>query len=63
MQIPASDGTPLIRTDFSNDEAWQRVIGAASKASPDGFRANLQIIDDHWFAGADPAALARAVDE
>lgn len=63
MQIPASDGTPLIRTDFSSDEAWQRVIVAASTASPDGFRANLQMIDDHRFAGADPATLAKAVDE
>jgi hypothetical protein len=58
MQFPVSDRTPLIRTDFSSDEAWRRVVEAASSASSDGFRANLHVVDDPTFAGADPASLA-----
>ena len=62
MQFPTSDRTPLIRTDFSHDEAWRRVVAAASSASADGFQANLHVVDDDSFAGADPVAIAEAAN-
>ncbi len=62
MQFPASDRTPLIRTDFSSDVTWRRVVNAASATSPDGFRANLHIVDDPSFADADPVSVAKAAD-
>ena len=38
----------LIRTEFSNDAAWEAVT-AAVQAPVDGFRANLNIVDDRRF--------------
>lgn len=60
MKFPKSDSTPLIRTDFASDNAWARVVEAASAASPEGFRANLHILDDPCFENADSATLAEA---
>lgn len=62
MHLPASDRTPLIRTDFSSDEAWRQVVQAATAASPDGFRANLHVVDDPSFADANPMLLAELAD-
>jgi hypothetical protein len=58
--IPAGDGTPLIRTDFSDDRAWRDVARAAAAENEDGFQAQLAILDDHAFDGAQPEALARS---
>lgn len=63
MIFPSTDQTPLIRTDFSNDETWYRVAEAALKESPEGFSAKLHIVDDRSFEGADPACLAQMVEE
>jgi hypothetical protein len=56
--IPAAGDTPLIRTDFSDDAAWQALALAAAAPNEDGFRAYLAVIDDRGFEGAAPAALA-----
>lgn len=58
MIFPDSDRTPLIRTDFSSEEAWQRVIEAVSKPSPEGFNPNLHLVNDRSFEGADPNQIA-----
>ena len=60
MKFPKSNGTPLIRTDFASDKAWARVVEAASAASPEGFRANLHILDDPCFENVDSATLGEA---
>ncbi|SEI63388.1 hypothetical protein SAMN05518849_101359 [Sphingobium sp. AP50] len=56
------DRTPLVRTDFSNDRAWERVIEAVSKPSVDGFLANLNPVNDHRYDNADPFKLAEEAD-
>ena len=38
----------LIRTAFSNDSTWE-AVKAAVQAEVDGFRANLNIVDDRRF--------------
>ena len=38
----------LIRTEFSNDSTWE-AVKAAVQAEVDGFRANLNIVDDRRF--------------
>jgi len=58
MKFPANDRTPLIRTDFSDDAAWHRIVEAASASSPDGFRANLHVVDDRSFEKAAPSDLS-----
>ena len=51
-QSADTDGTPLIRTDFSNDIAWDALLLATSTPSPDGFLANLRVIDERRFSAA-----------
>jgi hypothetical protein len=43
--IPNTDDTPLIRTDFSNDIAWNEVVAAVETPSDDGFQANMRIVN------------------
>ena len=56
--IPATGDTPLIRTDFSDDRAWQALAVAAAAPNVDGFRARLAIVDERGFTGAAPEELA-----
>jgi len=52
----------MIRTDFSSDEAWRRVVEAALATSPEGFFANLHIVNDRRFEGKNPSVLAQAAN-
>ncbi len=58
MMLPQGEATPFVRTDFSSDEVWRDVLAAASQESPDGFRAQIEPIDDEAFASANPSDLA-----
>jgi hypothetical protein len=58
----AGERTPLIRTDFSDDSAWKRIVEAVSKPSPDGFLANLNHVNDRQYDNADPDTLAEQAD-
>lgn len=52
--------SPLVRTDFSDEQAWERIVIDASRPSdPDGFTAHLVPIDDRAFEGSGPADLAK----
>jgi hypothetical protein len=51
------DNSPFVRTDFSDDAAWRSLVEAAAAESPDGFRAELRIVDDRRFEGCSPAEL------
>lgn len=56
-EIPSGDGAPLIRTDFSNDGAWDALVGAATATSDDGFIANLTILNDVAFEDINPTLM------
>ncbi|QIK66735.1 hypothetical protein G7072_10640 [Nocardioides sp. HDW12B] len=60
-----SDGAmPLIRTDFSSDEGWQRLVGEVTKDSDGGdgewYTPNLQPLSDRDFEGTTAETLATA---
>ena len=46
----------VIRTDFSNDAAWHRVLADATQEGPEGYAAYLTPVDDPAFAGLAPTA-------
>ena len=46
LTLPYPDTALLIRTDFSDDQAWHEICAAARAPSPEGFRAGLECIDD-----------------
>ena len=60
-----SDGAmPLIRTDFTSDEAWQRVVDEVTKETDFGdgawYTPHLQPVSDRGLEGATPETLATA---
>ncbi|GHA70984.1 MULTISPECIES: DUF6924 domain-containing protein [Streptomyces] len=44
--LPLTDDTPLIRTDFSDNAAWQALHTAIMTPNEDGFLAHLHIVDN-----------------
>lgn len=57
-EVPQTSNTPFIRTDFSNEPAWQAICEAVDSETEEGFRAYVSIVDDTDFDGAPPADLA-----
>lgn len=46
LPAPGFDCTLLVRTDYSDDSAWQRVVDAIQTPSEDGFTAIVTLVDD-----------------
>ncbi|MCC6855732.1 MAG: hypothetical protein IT189_06670 [Microbacteriaceae bacterium] len=40
--LPSTSRSLLVRTDFSDDEAWRALLDRVSQASDDGFRAYVE---------------------
>lgn len=47
--LPVLESSLLVRTDFTSDNAWQRVCDAARKENEDGFRAYVTPVSDAEF--------------
>jgi hypothetical protein len=61
-QIPVTESALLIRTDFSNDEAWYDLNSVAANP-PDPFIFTLEIIDDAEFADFTPEKILDAIPD
>jgi hypothetical protein len=61
IELP-DDESLLIRTDFSDDDAWRAVREAACAPNPDGFQADLGFVDDRQLDGASVQTLLTVVD-
>ena len=62
-QLFADGPMPLIRADFSSDDAWQRVVDEVVKESDivgdgDGYTPNIRPISDTGFESITPERLA-----
>lgn len=60
VDLPLTGDTPLIRTDFSDDSAWEGLVDASRQPSADGCLANLQIVEGKQFEGVLPEMLGKA---
>jgi hypothetical protein len=58
--IPNAGDAPLIRTDFSDEAAWEELLAAARTPSEDGFLANLHIVDEKGFEGLGTEQIGRS---
>jgi hypothetical protein len=59
-------GALLVRTDFTDDDAWDQVRGEATREyGPDGFRAHVEPVSDPQWADAtwDSVKAAAPVDD
>lgn len=55
-------GTPLVRTDFSDDDAWELVVYELTKQDDDGTEPHVTVVDDRALAGVTGDALGSAFD-
>ena len=62
MSIPTSENALLIRTDFSDQRAWDRLIGAAREPG-DIFMFNMEVVDDGANTGMTVEQLMAALPE
>ncbi len=60
MHIQPSENAPLIRTDFSCPEAWQKLVAAVSNPA-DPFLFTMQIVDDRTYDRATVEQLVAAL--
>jgi hypothetical protein len=60
-QLPVSESSLLIRTDFDDNAAWLELRAEAEEANADGFAANVEAVDDPGWSGVDWMALREAV--
>ena len=59
--LPSTEASLLVRTDFSDDPAWERTRAASLRENDDGFRAHLHVVDDASLREATWQDLAQAV--
>lgn len=50
--LPITNVSLLVRTNFADQAAWERMLAAALAETEDGFRADLAVVDDDTFEGA-----------
>jgi hypothetical protein len=62
MSIPTSENALLIRTDFSDQSAWDRLIAAAREPG-DIFMFNMEVVDDRANNGMAVEQLMAALPE
>ena len=58
--LPTSEDSLLVRTDFSDDDAWGEVLSAVETENSDGFRAYVQVVEEPEWEGADWQSLRAA---
>lgn len=51
LALPAIPGALVLRADFSDDAAWDRVCAASAAQTPEGFMASLSFVSDPAFTG------------
>ena len=52
VSFPTHSWCLLVRTDFTDDDAWAQVLEEVTRPSPEGFLANVTAFDDRSADGA-----------
>src|SRR5215469_14387294 len=60
MKLPPSENALLVRTDFSNQNAWKR-LSAQVQEPTDPFIFNMEIVDDRANSGATAKQIMTAL--
>lgn len=59
--LPLGIHPAVLRTDFTDDDAWMSLQTAVQQPSSEGFEANVEFIDDPSVDGMDTHALRAAI--
>ena len=64
MMLRIGENALVVRTEFSNDAAWEALCVEMSKPRTEfGFRANLDFLNDQRYDGLSPGALVELAPE
>ena len=63
LTLPATQAALVLRTDFSDDAAWDAVCAASVVESSEGFSANLSFVSDPAFGGLTGEHVAALASE
>jgi hypothetical protein len=63
LTLPASGSALVLRTDFSDDDAWDAVCEASAAETPEGFMAGLSFVSDPVFTGITARQVAGLTSE
>lgn len=61
ISLPHSDETLLIRTDFSDQDAWNALRAAVTKPNEDDFLADVHFVDDPAYRDVTAEELAASL--
>ncbi|MGI5176141.1 DUF6924 domain-containing protein [Dactylosporangium sp. CA-152071] len=56
--LPATQGVPVVRADFSDDSTWRRLMKEITAPTEEGFGADVEFVEDRTLAGLDAVAIA-----
>jgi hypothetical protein len=62
-RLPDTRGVPVLRTDFSNQAAWEAIRDEIQRPTAEGVTASVTFIDDHAYEGLPNDRLLAAVPE
>jgi hypothetical protein len=52
-----------VRTDYSDQETWVAVLGSVLQETEEGFRADLEVVEDRGFDGFGVAQVRAVITE
>lgn len=61
--LPKTQSTPVLRTDFSDDQRWEAVRAAIETPNEDDFRAYVAYLDDPAYRDLTPEQVLALVPE
>ena len=56
--LPETWSVPVVRADFSDDAAWERIKEKIAEPTEEGFGADVEFVEDHALTGLAGAAIA-----
>ena len=58
LELPQTWSVPVVRGDFTDDVAWERIKEKIVEPTAEGFGADVEFVEDRSLAGLDEAAIA-----
>lgn len=56
-ELPETRSVPVVRTDFTDDAAWERIREKITEPTEDDFGADVDFVEDRALTGLDEAAI------
>lgn len=60
-EFPKTHAPPVIRIDFSSEQAWAELKGKITRPTAEGFEAQVAFIEDRALEGLDERGLAERI--